>query len=157
MFAVPLIGGAVSAVGQVMQASAAAKAGRYNAEVSRNNARTARYEGQIEINDRMREMRQQLGSLRAAYGSSGIQFAGSGMDLLRDTATEYAWDVAKIGYKSEVRAVGAETQAEMEEAEAKNAMPTAVIGAATSLLKGAGTAYGMSSGYGYTYGTELAG
>lgn len=143
----------VSAVGTVMGAQSARKAGRYNAQVSRENARTSRLEGQIEINDRMKEMRQQLGTIRAAYGSSGVQFAGSGMDLLRDTASEYAWDIAKIGYKSEVHAAGEEAQADMYEAEAKNAMPMAVIGAATSLLKGAGTAYGMQSGY----GTELGG
>jgi len=157
MMAIPLIGGAISAVGTVMQGQAARKAGMYNAAVSKANARASRYEGQIEIEDRQREMRQQLGSIRAAYGSSGVQFAGSGMDLLRDTASEYAWDLRKIGYKSEVRAVGLENQADIEEAEAKNAMPAAMIGAATSLLKGAGTAYGMQSGYGYTYGTELGG
>lgn len=149
-----MIGGVVSAVGTVMGAQSARKAGMYNAAVSRNNARTAQYEGEIEAHDKRREMRQHLGYMRAAYGSSGVQFSGgSALDVLRDTAVEYAWDERKIRYKADVRAAGEEAQADMYEAEAKNAMPMAVIGAASSLLKGGVSSYAMSTSSGY--GSEL--
>lgn len=137
-----------------MGAGAARKAGMYNAAVSRNNARTAQYEGEIEAHDKRREMRQTLGSMRAAYGASGVQFSGgSGLDVLRDSAVEYAWDEQKIRYKANVRAASEEMQADIYEAEAKSAMPAAMIGAASSLLKGATSSYAMSSSGGY--GSEL--
>src|SRR5262245_13131626 len=154
MFAIPLIGGVVSAVGTVMGAQATRKAGMYNAAVSKNNARTAQYEGELEAQDRRREMRQTLGAMRAAYGVSGIQFSGgSGLDVLRDTAVEYAWDEQKIRYKADVRAASEGNQADIYEAEAKNAMPAAIIGAGTWLLKGAAGSYSMWSSS--TYGSEL--
>ena len=154
MLAIPLIGGVVSAVGTVMGAQAAGKAADYNAAVSRANAKMSRQEGQLEIDARRKEMRQTLGSIRAAYGSSGVQFVGSGLDLLRDTAVEYAWDTQKIAYKAEVRAVGEENQAQLYEAEAGQATSMGVIGAASSLLKGATTSYGMYSDS--QYGGDLA-
>jgi len=154
MFAVPLIGGAVSAIGAIQGAGAAAKAAEYNAAISRTNARMSRDEAQVEIADRHREMRQTLGSIRAAYGSSGVQFAGSGMDLLRDSAVEYAYDTAKIGYKGEVRAISETNQAKLSMMEAKQARTAGYFGAATSLLKGAAGAYGMYRPG--SYGQDLA-
>jgi hypothetical protein len=152
MMAIGLIGGLVSGIGSVMGAMGAKRAAEYNAKVSRANAKMARSEGEIEAHDKRREMRRALGTLRAAYGSSGVEFAGgSGLDLLKDTAVEYAWDEQKIRYRSEVSAVSEENQAELYEMEADSAMTSGIFGAATSLLKGFGTSYANSS-----YGADLA-
>ena len=130
--------GVVGAMGAMAQGKATADAANYSAAVADRNAKIARNQAAVEQDDQRRENVRQLGAIRAAYGGSGLEMAGSPLDVLEDTSIEQELDVARIGYRGELKALGENDKAELARVEAANAKKTGQIGALTAGLK-AGT------------------
>ena len=127
--------GAISAAGAMQQGKAAANAANYEAQLADRNAKIARNQAEAEQEDQRRENVRQRGAIRAAYGASGIEMAGSPLDVLSDTALEQELDVARIGYRGELKAIGENDRAEMARVSASNAKQAGAIGAISAITK----------------------
>lgn len=127
--------GAISAAGAMSAGQAQANASVYEAQVAQRNAKIARNQAETDQEDQRRENRRQMGAMRAAYGASGLELAGSPLDVLADTAIEQELDVARIGYRGELRAIGEKDKADAALAAASNAKKAGQIGALTSVVK----------------------
>ena len=124
---------AMSAMGQMQAGKAANSAAQYNAQVANNNAIAAR---QTAAEDRKRFDRQtklRMGTLRAG---------GASLDLLEDSAMQEELEALSILHGGEIQAQGFENTATLERAKGAAAKSAGISGAAGSLLKGAGSAYG---------------
>lgn len=148
------VSGVIGAVGAIQSANAQAAASEYNARVAERNRiiadqnrKQAIQTSDIEMSDKRRENRRVLASMRAAYGTSGLDMAGSPLDVLEDTALEQELDVQRIGYEGRVRSregaiqmLGLTEDATLSRMEGKAAKTAGYIGAAGSLVGGAGKA-----------------
>jgi hypothetical protein len=149
-----IVGGAVAALGAIQSANAQAAAANYNAKVAKRNRDEAIGQTHAAIADKVMENNRQMGSIRAAYGASGLQLDGSPLDVLEDTATEQAYDVAKIRYKGRMQAAGYSEQAALSKLEAKSAKTAGYIGAASAIIGGVSTGIsnsGSSGSSGYSF------
>lgn len=127
--------GVVSAAGAMSAGKAQANAANYEAQLADRNAKIARNQAEAEQEDQRRENIRQRGAIRAAYGASGIEMAGSPLDVLSDTALEQELDVARIGYRGELKAIGEADKAEMARVSASNAKQAGAIGAISAITK----------------------
>jgi len=162
MAAATVIGGGVSAYGQIQQGNAAAEAARYQAAVQRNNAimldnraEEERVKGDFEANQKRREVARILGAQRAGAGASGVEMSGSFLDVLGDSATQGALDVAMLRYNAETRARDLEfdadnmrAQSELTMFEGRSAKRASRIGAFGTLLGTASSVSGMWNTHG---------
>lgn len=141
--ALGLIGSAVSAMGTVAQANAAAANANYNATVEKINARSRRQEGLSE-SERIAEKYDDLkGKQRAGYAKAGIDpTAGSALAVFMDTEVARGTDQSTNYINAESKAVGHENKAKQYEFEAKSQKRAGMIGAASSLIGGLGKAAG---------------
>lgn len=154
--------GAVGAVGAIQQANAASASAKYNAAVQENNAKTiernrkiALDQAESDASSKARENTRTLATIRANYGKSGLDMAGSALDVLEDSAIEGAFDVSKIRYQGEVRALGYTDEAaaqragaELSRMNAKSQQTAGYIGAASSLIGGVSKAGSSLAGGG---------
>jgi len=145
-----LISGVFGAIGAMQQASAAAAAAQqnaaiadYNRKVSERNAAATLQTTQLESDEKRREGQRRLSSMRVAYGASNLSLEGSPLDVLEDTALEQELDVAKLGYKGRVKAVGYKDEAanyamkaELHRMEAESAQAAGPISAIGKLFGG---------------------
>lgn len=143
--ALTVASGVVSAAGAMAQGEAQANAAEYEGLVADRNAKIARNQAAVEQEDQRRENLRQLGAVRAAYGASGIEMSGSPLDVLSDTALEQELDVARIGYRGELKAIGEGDKANLARAEADNARSAGAIGAVGSVLKTGTSLFGLPS------------
>lgn len=148
------ISGVIGAMGAIQAANAQAAASEYNAkiadrdaQIADQNRRQALDTAETAVGDQRRDNRRVLATMRAAYGASGLELAGSPLDVLEDTALEQELDVQRISYEGKMRAregavqmLGLKENATISRMEAKNAKKVGVIGAAGSLVSGAGRA-----------------
>jgi outer membrane murein-binding lipoprotein Lpp len=135
--ALMVVGSVVSAVGQLQASANAQRAANFNAQVGYQNAHAARLAA---IEDSKRQKR--LAAKRA--GTNRAQDPDK-LDLLEDTALEEELAFLSIIHAGEVRATGSENTARLDIARGKSAMPTAMLGAAGSVLMGGATALEGSS------------
>ena len=131
-----LAGGAIGALGAIQQGNANAAAADYNKEVAKRNKEAVADQLYVDIADKRLENRRQMASLRAAYGSSGLQLDGSPMEVLEDTATENAYDIAKMRYGARMKIKGYSEQATLFGMEKKAAKTAGYIGAASAMIGG---------------------
>ncbi len=153
--AVASIGGTImGAVGQLQAGDAAAKAANYNAAVARNNqiiaeqqAQDALKRGQIAEDEQRRKTAQIRGAQRASLAASGVALdQGAPLDILGDTAAFGELDALTIRNNADREAYGYRVQgmnfaaeAGLADARAGAARQAGMIGAAGTLLSGAGT------------------
>jgi hypothetical protein len=147
-----LLGSAVSAMGSMAQANAAAANAEYNAKVEKINARSRRQEG-LQESERIGEKYNQLqGQQTAGYAKAGVDpFYGSALRIVQDTWESRGIDQGTNYTKAESAAVGHENKATQYEYEAKSQRQAGRIGAASSFLSGLSGAvkgFGGSSGGG---------
>jgi hypothetical protein len=140
MMALGIVGAVVGAVGQFMSMQAAANAAEYNAKVAERNAAAVRAQTGADADDKRRSNRRVISSMRAAYGANGFEMAGSPLDVMSDTVQEQEYDVAKLKYAGELKAIGYTQQADLYSMEADNARAAAPIGLASGILSGVGNA-----------------
>ena len=156
MALVGVAGTALGAYGQIQAGQQAAAAAEYNAAVARNNqiiadrqAEDALKRGQVAEEEQRRRTRAMAGTQRAALAASGVQLdQGSPVDILSDTAQFGELDALTIRNNAEREAYGYRVQgmnfgaeAGLQQARAASAMPSALIGAGSTLLSGAASTY----------------
>lgn len=157
-FAAPLalaagvIGGGISAVGQLEGGAATANAANYSAAVASNNAIIAKQNadyaekaGLVQAQTQGLKSRAVGGKIRAAQGASGVDVnSGSNVDVreaqreagLLDTETVLNnADLAAYGYRNQ--ATSFDAQSKLDKLTAEQAPIGAAIGAAGSLLSSA--------------------
>lgn len=172
------IGTAVSAVGQISSGMAAKNEAAYRAQVADNNrkiaeqnAAYAQQAGAAQAEAAGRRARAQQGTITAALAASGVDVnSGSAEDARRSTAetgllnqltTEHNAMLQAYGYRSQ--GTGFAAQAQLERSAADRAIPSALLGAGSSLLSGVsklplkyawmGDPMGQGLGYGPGPGT----
>ena len=154
-----LLGGTlIGAAGQIQEARATASANKFNAQVAEMNAnlaerrsRDAIERGAQEEQRKRQEVAQIKGKQIAAMAANGVDLTfGSPLDTIVDTAVLGELDALTIrtnayreAYEHRVDAVNKRADASMSRAAAKNAATAGYIGAAGTVLTGAGKAYGQ--------------
>lgn len=171
MMAATAISGGLSAYGQIQQGNAAMESARYQSAVQRNNAimeenraTQERMKGDTEAAQKRREVARLIGAQRAGVGASGVEMSGSYLDVLTDSATQGALDVAMIRYNAETRARDYEfsasnlrAQSALTLAEGRNAKSASRIGAFGTLLGTASSVAGMWNTHGAPSGGKMFG
>lgn len=145
--------GAVSAISGANSNAASEKsnqyAAEYNAQVNRQRAAMALQQGNAQESQQRREARREAGYLRAGLVENGMDLSsGSGADLVYESSLNSEMDALNIRYGAQLNAQGANAQAALDDnsaVAAKNRAKQAKIGgymgAAGSILTGAGQAY----------------
>lgn len=144
----------VSASNAAAQQKQAAATADYNAQVEQRNAFAERTQQQAQDEQTMAENNQRLGAIRALYGASGVDATGTPLDVLQGNANQMAYQtkmgdyteqLRQMGYQSEAQ--GLEAQADADRQQARNATGLSMgLGIGSSLIGGAASYYGMSSG-----------
>lgn len=141
---------AMKAIGGIAQANATAAAlkqqaqgERYNAEVARQQADQALDVSTAQQIVLQRQARQEAGTRRAAAAQSGVGFGGSTRDILDRSDTLGELDRLNVAYEGALRARGYNTQADLDEfnaraykAQAKTTKRLGIFGAVGTTLAG---------------------
>ena len=138
-----LIGTGLQAYGQYESGREAKKAADYNAEISKQQADMTRQRAALNEFKKRKEMGIVIGEQQAAYAKAGVvTTTGSPIDVMTDSIANAELDIAIDNYNNEVAARGYESEAERELEAGEAAAEEGMIGAGTTLLKGAAeTAY----------------
>lgn len=146
----------IGAAGQLQQADASAKSSEYsakvanmNAELSDRRAKDALARGEAEEQQKRQQVQQVMGQQRAALAANGVDLTfGSPLDTIVDTATLGELDAltirqntARESYDYRVQAVNQRAGSTMSTMEAANQRTAGYMGAAGTILGGAGKAY----------------
>lgn len=157
-----VVGAVIGAVGALAQGAAAAEEARYQAQVARNNAVIARRNAEYSLEAGVREesayrIKGTLlrSAIKARYGASGVDVnIGSPVRVDASAALVQELDAltlrnnaAREAYNHEVQATNFESQAELNEMQASNAMMSGFFGAASSLASGIGSVSGKWAGW----------
>lgn len=139
-------GAAISAMGAIAQADAAKKSASYNAQMRTNEAKSALDQATQDANQSRIRSQHAMGSISAGYGAAGVATdEGSPLDVLAMSASNAKYDEQTIKYRANVRATGYYNEATLSRYGAKVAEGQGYMNAASSLLTGAGRAYGYNA------------
>lgn len=130
-------GGAAQAIGGFIQQHEDANTLEFESEVDRRNAKLTRQAARSDADDERLDTRRQLGKIRAAYAANGVGGAGTSLDVLEDYTAEGEFDVEKVLYNGEIKAMGLLDSADQKKTAAEGTRSRAGIGLAAGLL-GAG-------------------
>jgi hypothetical protein len=144
--AIMLAATAMSAIGGIAQGQQAKSAHNYNAQIAERNAVAARQQASADAAAQQRHARQVLGAARANYGASGVTLEGSPLDVLEMSAANAELDRQNILYKGSLRAMGYESDADMERMQGRSAQAAGYTRAASSVLTGTYKHYAYKSG-----------
>ena len=146
----------MGAAGQIQQGQATAAANNYNAkvqmmnaEISDRRAKDALERGAKEEQQKRRENQQLLGKQQAAMAANGVDLTfGSPLDVLVDSSVLGELDALTIRsntnreeYDYRVQGANQRSQAQMSKGAASSALTAGYMGAAGTVLGGAGNAY----------------
>lgn len=131
-----LAGQTLNALGGLMSARGAKKAGDYNAAVLERNARMARRAAaldaqRIEINNRLVE-----GATVNATASQGTTMSGSALDVLAFNANMGELDRLSRLYQGEVEAAGFQASANVQRMNGRNAIRSTIFSTIGSGISG---------------------
>lgn len=138
------------------QADYQTKMANYNAQVQENNAASIRDQTSAKEDAQRRMVRIQQGKERASIAQSGLSATGSLLDVYDQNAVFNELDILNTRYAGEMEARGLAAQSQvtrwqgatesgLSRAQGKNAQTAGYIGAASSLLNGASSYYGMKA------------
>lgn len=145
----------IGAAGAIQQGQAASAAGKYNAQVADMNAkladrrsRDAIERGQDEEQRKRLATSRMIGQQKAGMAANGVDLSfGSPLDTIVDTSVLGELDALTIrsnayreSYDYQVDAVNKRAGANMERMKAKSALTAGYLGAAGTVLAGAGKA-----------------
>ena len=146
----------MGAAGQIQQGQATAAANKYqakvatmNAAISDRRAKDALERGAKEEQQKRRETQQLLGKQQAAMAANGVDISfGSPLDVLVDSSVLGELDALTIRsntyreeYDYKVQAANQRANADMSRGAAESAITGSYLGAAGTILGGAGNAY----------------
>lgn len=152
---IQIIGAGISAFGVLRQSQAASAESDFRSQIAANNAiianqnaEVALEKGRAEIRDERRKTLQRIGLQRAQLAAQGFDVSeGSSIDILGDTAALGELDVLRIEADAEnrarnfrIQASGFESEATLGRLASKSAKQVGKIGAASTLITGAGRA-----------------
>lgn len=142
-----LIGGGISAFGQIKQGQQAKAAGEYNFQLQQENAALATQEGDFAIARQKREAEQAIGQATAQYGASGVDTGqGSALDVLQQSAAQGVLDSSKIAYQASLKARGFRQTGDIDLFKGQNAETSSYYSAAGTLLGSSGSALSSAGG-----------
>lgn len=141
---VMVAGAAMSAMGQMQQGQAAQKAAEYNVALGEIAAQDALERADIEKQLLGQQFLKEKATGRAQAGSSGIRIGtGSTLDWENDLTETYISDKATLDLNAAKEISGIRNQQTLDTAQGQSAARAGQIGAAGSLLSGAGKAGSM--------------
>jgi len=150
-------GAVVSAFGTLQAGKAAAASGKYNnavaannAEIARRNAEFAGQKGEAAAARKQMETRAKVGGILASQGASGVNINSESAGDVRESATELGKldaltirsNAAREAYGYQTQGMNYDAEGALALAEGKNAQSASYLTAASTLLTGAGNAYG---------------
>lgn len=142
----PLLSGVVSGIGGAMQA-------KNQAAQYKGQERMAKREGQIEQERGAYEgartvdqINRTQGAARAGMIANGVGLTGSSADVIQDSATEGALDVAAIRWNSNLKVENSRFSAEQAKRNAKSASASAPLAFISPVISGAATYAGSFAG-----------
>jgi hypothetical protein len=153
-----LIGGAVGAIGSIMQGNAQSASYAYQAQIAQMNANIAMQNATVETNiggaegvQKGLQVAQQIGQTKATQGASGLDLnSGSGKAVRASEAQIGLFDQGMVRFNAARRAYGSEitsiqdtAQANLDNAASSTAKTAGIIGAFSSVLGAAGKAFGQ--------------
>lgn len=152
---IPIVIGALGAVGQYQQSAAQAAgyqaqaaAEKMNAQLAAINADIARDEGSRNQAQAAEEAYRSMGRQRAAQAQTGLLNSATGLMLQDQSQAEAEAEQLRIGRQAEMEALNhrvqqsnAQNRAGILSANAKNATRGGTLSAAGGLLSGVGQAY----------------
>jgi hypothetical protein len=129
----------IGAYGSIMQGNATAAADKYQAQVAQDQGLAAETATRINEQQTYRQGDQLLGRARAAAGASGVN-VNSGTALLNqgDIERQTQQNVANQTYNAELQTWQGNNQASLLRAEGSQAQTAGYLGAAGTLIGGAG-------------------
>lgn len=133
-----IVGLGMQALGQQQAGEAAQDAGNYNAQIAEQNATLTRDRTATEERRYRAGTRRQMGSIQSAYAASGVTMEGSAMDVVLDSALTAERDALAIRHSGEIEAAQFESEAELQRLYGAQAAAGGRMGAAATLLGGAG-------------------
>jgi hypothetical protein len=139
-----LAGSAISGVGMLQQGQAANEAAQYNVALGEIAVQDALERADIEKQLLGQQFLKEKATGRAQTGSSGIRIGtGSTLDWENDLTETYISDKATIDLNAAKEISGIRNQQTLDTAQGQSAARAGQIGAAGSLLSGAGKAGSM--------------
>lgn len=136
----------LQALGALFQGQVESQALDYNADIARQNAVIAQQQGAAASAALVRSQERKIGSMIASYGASGVQTdAGSPMDVLAESVRMATLDKATLAYNYNLRAIGYQNQAALDEYQKKIAKTSAYLNA-MGATNSAYASYSMNSG-----------
>lgn len=143
--AIGLIGGVLSGIGAMAQANAAAANETAQAEMKDRQAAIERSTGAYKAARLAEKVKQVEGNQRANYAASGLALTGSASDVIEDSATQGALDIAAIRWNTTLTSDNLGYEAKINRMNAKNAKASAPIAFLTPVL-GSVAKFGTSFG-----------
>lgn len=143
--AIGLIGGVLSGIGALAQANAAAANETAQANMKDRQALIERNTGAYKAERLAERVRQVEGNQRANYAASGLALTGSAGDVIEDSATQGALDIAAIRWNTQLTADNLGYEAKVNRMNAKNAKASGPIAFLTPVL-GSVAKFGTSFG-----------
>ncbi len=137
-FALQAAATGVQAAGAIMEGYQKAAGLKANAHIADNNADLANRTAAGDADNVLRQGRQQIGAQSAAAAQNGLGFSGSVSDSLNASATGLQMDANNAIYGGRLKETGYRNDASGLRAQASNAVTAGWIGAASTLLGGAG-------------------
>lgn len=146
------ISGILTGVGHLFGAKEETQASEYNAQVFEQQAQAERESQRLLEYQKRKSIKAQIGSQVAAAGASGFRFSGDPITIMQSSLANAELDIAIDKYNSEIRARGAQSSAERERIEGRQAASRQYASAGSSFL---GTASNMFLSQIGSSGTKL--
>lgn len=140
--ALSVAGAAVGALGAISGAQASANAAEFNAEMAEREAAQERQIAEQQARDKRREGSRILAASRARRAGSGVTSSGTPLLFDEATAAEIELQAQYLLAGGENRASSLEASAALDRSKAKGARSGGFLSAGTTLLTGAGNAFG---------------
>jgi len=139
--AAAVAGGVASAAGSLSAGQSQSNMAKYNAAVSEREAAQAREAAKFEEARNRKASESLLSSQRAAFAKGGVTSEGSPLLVQAETAEEAEIDALALRYSGSVAEARAKSQAALDRMQGRAAKTTGYIGAGSSLLSGASSAF----------------
>lgn len=124
---------ALTSFGKIQEGRAAKQSANYNAAIARQNAETTMQQTNAAKETQDRERRLRLGANIAAGGASGVGIESVG-DVFSSNAMQEELDLLTLESEGLLRARDYTAQANLQKAQGRNAMNSAIIGTGSSIL-----------------------
>lgn len=133
----PIVGAVISGIGSAMSAMTAAAQAKAQAQMQKRQALIERESGAYAAARKTDEVQRLLGSGRAATVANGLAFDGSAGEILDESATEGAMDVAGIRWNTRLQSDNLQYQAKISNMNAKASMMAAPFNFLSPIISGA--------------------